>query len=299
MKRHLPFYFILAALLFSTATAYSQYFEEGTKEYVDEHGSITSRNEAKYYRIAQKDTKYQLAGKAEYYFMDGQLQSRGYYEENARIEKWEQWHRNGQLKETGYYEKTDSMLLYSPVTVYFIENAWDSTGIQLVKEGNGDYYDVHENGKLASKGKYVNGQKQGEWFGYHDDGNKHYIESYDKGKLKEGISYSKIGAAFSYKEVYMHPIPVKGLEGFYRFISKNTTYPKYARRKGIEGKVFIQFVVDKDGSITDVQVLKGIGGGCDEEAARVVRVSPRWTPGKHRGQPIRARMTLPIVFRFR
>ena len=58
------------------------------------------------------------------------------------------------------------------------------------------------------------------------------------------------------------------------------TYPSQARRMGIEGRVFVQFVVDKDGSVTEVKAVKGIGAGCDQEAERVLKTSPKWTPGK-------------------
>lgn len=88
-----------------------------------------------------------------------------------------------------------------------------------------------------------------------------------------------------------------GERAFYQYVGQNLKYPKLAVRQGIDGKVFVQFVVNKDGSLTDVQVIKGIGGGCDEEALRVLKSSPRWNPGKQRGQPVRVRMVLPITFR--
>jgi protein TonB len=61
--------------------------------------------------------------------------------------------------------------------------------------------------------------------------------------------------------------------------------------------VYVQFVVDKSGNITQVEVIRGIGAGCDEEAERVVKASPKWKPGKQRGQPVRVRMVLPITFK--
>lgn len=97
--------------------------------------------------------------------------------------------------------------------------------------------------------------------------------------------------------VESQPAPVGGYEAFYKYIGKNIKYPEQARRMGIEGKVFVQFVIDKDGSITDVQVLKGIGSGCNEEAVRVIQNAPKWTPGKQRGRPVRVRMSVPITFR--
>jgi len=88
-----------------------------------------------------------------------------------------------------------------------------------------------------------------------------------------------------------------GMPAFYKFVLKKLKYPAQARRMGIEGKVFVQFVVDKDGSITDVKAVKGIGAGCDEEAVRVISSSPKWKAGKQRGRPVKVRMILPITFK--
>ncbi|HOF07122.1 MAG TPA: energy transducer TonB [Bacteroidales bacterium] len=81
------------------------------------------------------------------------------------------------------------------------------------------------------------------------------------------------------------------------YILNNIKYPEVARTSGITGTVYVQFVVEKDGSISDVKVVRGIGGGCDEEAVRVVKSMPRWKPGKQRGQPVRVYFTLPIEFK--
>lgn len=93
------------------------------------------------------------------------------------------------------------------------------------------------------------------------------------------------------------PEPPGGMSAFYQYIAKNLKYPSQARRMGIEGKVFVQFVVDKDGSITEVQAVKGIGAGCDEEAVRVIGEAQKWKPGKQRGRPVKVRMILPITFK--
>lgn len=93
------------------------------------------------------------------------------------------------------------------------------------------------------------------------------------------------------------PQPKGGMAAFYEFIGKKLKYPAQARRMGIEGKVFVEFVVDKDGTITDVKAIKGIGAGCDEEAIRVIQSSPKWNAGKQRGRAVRVRMILPITFK--
>ncbi len=93
------------------------------------------------------------------------------------------------------------------------------------------------------------------------------------------------------------PAPEVGIDHFYDYVAENLKYPKQARERGVEGKVFVGFVVDETGSITDVQVLKGIGSGCDEAATAVISNAQRWNPGKLDGEPIKVRMVLPITFK--
>ncbi|MEQ8519456.1 MAG: energy transducer TonB [Cytophagales bacterium] len=93
------------------------------------------------------------------------------------------------------------------------------------------------------------------------------------------------------------PQPVGGIGSFYEYLSEHIRYPDEARRIGISGRVFVEFVVDKDGSLTNAKVVKGIGGGCDEEALRVVLSAPKWNPGKQRGRPVKVRMTVPVFFK--
>jgi protein TonB len=81
-----------------------------------------------------------------------------------------------------------------------------------------------------------------------------------------------------------------------KYLNSNLKYPNLAKEMNISGRVFVTFVVEKDGSVTDVQVLRGIGGGCDEEAVRVVRNMPKWIPGKQRNVPVRVRFNLPVKF---
>ena len=92
------------------------------------------------------------------------------------------------------------------------------------------------------------------------------------------------------------PQPVGGMSQMYQFVAENLKYPEQAQRMGIEGKVFVQFVVDTDGTIDEVQVVKGIGAGCDVEAARVISKLPPWKPGIQRGHPVKVRLILPITF---
>jgi len=87
-----------------------------------------------------------------------------------------------------------------------------------------------------------------------------------------------------------------GQEAMYKYIAENIKYPEEARTKGIQGKVIMTFVVEKDGSVSDVKVIRGIGSGCDEEGVRVVKGMPKWTPGKQNGEFVRVQFNLPINF---
>ncbi|PLW93193.1 MAG: energy transducer TonB [Marinilabiliales bacterium] len=87
-----------------------------------------------------------------------------------------------------------------------------------------------------------------------------------------------------------------GEEALFEYLQKNIQYPQMAKESNIQGTVFVGFVVEPDGSISNVKVLRGIGGGCDDEAIRVVKSMPRWAPGKQRGKPVRVQFNLPIKF---
>ena len=88
-----------------------------------------------------------------------------------------------------------------------------------------------------------------------------------------------------------------GVAAMYQFLGKNIIYPATARENGIEGTVYVSFVVGKDGSIRDAQVKRGIGGGCSEEALRVVKLMPNWNPGKQNGKAVSVTFTIPVKFK--
>ena len=80
-------------------------------------------------------------------------------------------------------------------------------------------------------------------------------------------------------------------------VQENIKYPQEAKDKEIAGRVFLAFVVEKDGSVSNVEVKRGIGGGCDDEAVRVVKAMPKWKPGKQKGEPVRVSYMLPVNFK--
>jgi protein TonB len=88
-----------------------------------------------------------------------------------------------------------------------------------------------------------------------------------------------------------------GMEAMMKFLQKNMKYPAVARRMGIEGSVFVSFVVDREGKISDLNVIKGISAECDQEAVRVIKLMPSWKPGKQNGRAVKSRFVLPIKFK--
>ena len=88
-----------------------------------------------------------------------------------------------------------------------------------------------------------------------------------------------------------------GLTKLTEYLASNIKYPQMARESGIQGRVFVNFVVEPDGSVSNVKVLRSLGGGCDEEAMRVVKKMPKWKPGKQRGKAVRVSYILPVNFK--
>ncbi len=99
-----------------------------------------------------------------------------------------------------------------------------------------------------------------------------------------------------YTVVEQMPEFVGGDNARVKFLSENIKYPELAKEKGIMGTVFVSFVVDEFGTVKDAKILRGIGGGCDEEALRVVKLMPKWKPGKQSGKPVNVAFNMPIKF---
>ena len=97
-------------------------------------------------------------------------------------------------------------------------------------------------------------------------------------------------------EIEVQPQFPGGEDSLYNFIYSNLRYPQVAKDNAIEGRVFITFVIETDGSITNVRIIRDIGGGCGHEAKRVVEMMPKWIPGKQNGKPVRVQYNLPVTF---
>lgn len=113
------------------------------------------------------------------------------------------------------------------------------------------------------------------------------VNAYSQSKEQDDAVYSIVSEQPSFPG---------GMQEMMKFISDNRKYPAEAKAKDIHGKVIVAFVVERDGSLSDVKIRRGIGYGCDEEAIRLIKSMPKWTPGKQNGKAVRASMMLPVSF---
>lgn len=97
-----------------------------------------------------------------------------------------------------------------------------------------------------------------------------------------------------FQSVEVPPSPQGGLEEFYKYVGRNYNYPAQAQEQGVSGRVLLQFVVERDGSLTDIKVLRDLKYGTGEEAVRMLKKAPKWKPGIQNGRPVRVQFTLPI-----
>ncbi len=122
------------------------------------------------------------------------------------------------------------------------------------------------------------------------------MEQYTAPKVSTQVAEEEVSEVEIFTVVEEAPSYPGGDEARIKFLQENIKYPQMARESGISGTVYVTFVVERDGSVTDVKVMRGIGGGCDEEAIRVINAMPKWNPGKQRGKPVRVQFNMPIKF---
>ncbi|TDQ09404.1 energy transducer TonB [Pedobacter metabolipauper] len=174
----------------------------------------------------------------------------------------------------------------------------DSLGNVIVKDGNGHFTEktTSKSGdRFVEEGDYLNGLKNGQWTMKNATGTYWYTEKFDNGKFISGESF-KDGQTYSYRTMESFPMFKGGAEAFYKFLGRTIKYPREAEKQRIGGKVVLSFVVEKDGALSDIQILQGVYPSIDEEALRVVRLSPKWNPGTQHGVPIRVKYNIPITF---
>jgi TonB family protein len=222
-----------------------------------------------------------------YYYENGNKKSTTTYLNKKKQGKEFNWYENGNLKsELEYFENKKGEIEYK------INNYWNPQKEQKVIDGNGDYEVINDNSEES--GKIKNGFPDGIWKGKFSKSKFTFIEKYENGKLISGVSKDSLNIEYPYTIVDQRPSPKKGMSSFYSYVGKSLYIPTEARNK-VSGKIYMSFVVDKDGSLIEPKILKGIGHGLDESAINVIKEAKKWNPGIKRGIPVRVLYSLPIT----
>lgn len=168
--------------------------------------------------------------------------------------------------------------------------------VDQVRNGVQKYYNDSGDHLYYSETWRVN-KLDGELRTYYPGGALKRIEHWKDGLFVDGQCFNEDGSARQFTRFQLAPEFPGGEEKMMRYVSNNIKYPKKAKKRGVQGTAVVSFVVNKDGSISDIRILKDPGEGCGEEAARVVREMPKWNPGSMDDHPVKVRYTFPLRFR--
>jgi TonB family protein len=165
------------------------------------------------------------------------------------------------------------------------------------KERNGTSRMWYNSGKLKREIVFKNDKMNGTCKTYWENGQLKRDDIYEDGKLVSGKCYTSTGKNTPHYNLEIMPEFIGGVGEMMKYVQQNVHYPEKSKKNNIKGKVFVKFVVEVNGSISSVEILKGVNEEIDAEALRVVQSMPNWNPGFDDGTPIRVYFNLPIVFR--
>ena len=162
---------------------------------------------------------------------------------------------------------------------------------------DGKFRKWYENGQLWMDLNYERSSLTGEIMTYWDNGQLKRHELFQSGESVKGECYNREGESIDFYSFMVMPQFQGGISALMDFLSRRITYPVVMQKSQLEGKVLVGFIVNKEGSVTDVKVIRGVSPEFDEEAIRVAKSMPKWNPGMQDGEKVNVRYTLPIQFR--
>lgn len=250
--------------------------------------------------VSEYKPKFKQFGKEITYHKNGKISQIQFIKNgSSSIGKIQTFYENGKLKEEGRFTTSTSLLSLprfdSPN--YIAIQIADSLGHTFLDStGSGKVSIKYANGN-SIEGEYLNGLKNGHRKEFYAKDKELDIQEFENGKFLRGHFIDSLGKRTDYKGSTL-PIFEGGIKEFHVFISRNLRYPPNMKKQKIEGRVTVNFMVEKDGAINNIRVLRGIPGGdeLEQEAVRVIRMSPKWTPGTQRGKPVRVSYSVPINF---
>ncbi len=221
-----------------------------------------------------------------YFHRNGYYETAGMYNNDVPVGKWQHFYANKQLKMEERYDMGN----------HTVENFWDESGLQTIKNGNGIFYEKHDAITFKETGYYKNGLKDSIWKGFLPDGELTYTEWYKAGQLIKGekINATKI---INYTNLYIGPQPIMGDDAYQAYLAENLKYPPAAIKNKIAGKVLVQVTIDTTGAVTYCEPVNKIGYGCDEEALRLIKQGSAFLPATMRGERIKSQTTIVVEFK--
>jgi TonB family protein len=236
------------------------------------------------------------------YFMNGTRKKTAIFKKGRFNGIQTKYYPNGKLYEiTNFKDLIDRYYpgyLPGPMDYYKIQvvELRDSTGKLLVSNGTGHLLTFDEDfKKIIEEGDIKNNKLEGEWRGLIADSGR-YICTFHKNELKSGISYMKSGHHYSFKNFEERAVFSDGNDAFFTFIKKNIKYPESAKKRKISGSVTVGFNVEINGTVSNVTVEKGVIKSLDDEAVRIIRLSPLWYSATQFGAPIRTHHSVSVYF---
>ncbi|OOQ61258.1 energy transducer TonB [Mucilaginibacter pedocola] len=269
------------SLLYNVA----EYYKNGNKKTV---GKSTHINPPRY------------RGQTVNYFENGNPKSRYQYGDKGAVGSAYEFYPNGKLYRQLKYPDSITTTNENHFAVnYLIVANLDSLGKPQITDGQGYYKGFDDKfAYINEEGPIKDGKRDGNWKGTEKNLKLTFTETYKDGALLSGNTVDSAGATFTYnRERATAPKFDGGLPAFGRFLGKNMVYPKDERRNEIEGIVILQFIVEKDGSISDIRIQRSVSPGLDAEAVRVLKKSPAWIPGTRFGKPVKVTYAVPINFK--
>ncbi|RIJ37657.1 energy transducer TonB [Pontibacter oryzae] len=161
---------------------------------------------------------------------------------------------------------------------------------------NGEYSAWYDSGQLQYTCKYKNNMVQDTLVGYFESGKVRRIEIYEQGKVVSGKVYNEAGAELSYFPMREMPVFPGGEQAMLRWLATNIKYPKSTRKAKVQGLVLVSYVVNEQGKLENIELIKGIHPDADAEALRVIHTMLVWIAGKYEGEAVPVHYTLPIRF---
>lgn len=316
-------FYIISLFLVNVTGAYAQrqnvYFIKNNGKYVDTRDSAdyirvvrepdsasTLYNVFEFYlngspKLIGKSLKIeppQYEGQCVTYHSNGKRESVVNYKNGVKAGEDMEFYPNGRLYIQFSYPQDNKDHVADRLGGYLITANKDSLGNDQVTDGNGYYKGYNDKFTyVEEEGLVKNGKREGQWKGNYQNIGTTFIETYNNGELMSGVATTKEGKASNYsKSREVLPQFKGGVEGFARFLSRNIKYPEDALKAGVQGKVILEFVVEKDGSLSDINVIKSVAPILDNEAIRVLNNSPKWLPGTRFGLPARVQYSVPVGF---